>query len=85
MRGVEPAHAAQDSNLEHPVGDKCSCHEWDELVPEFIADFARVHKPDGGRMELAREATAVRETGEMEAIHLYPRPHRRARLAVGRC
>ena len=56
-------------SLEPPVGDKCNCHEWDELVPEFIADFARVHKLDGGRMKLAREATAVCETGETEAIH----------------
>jgi hypothetical protein len=56
-------------SLEPPVGDKCNCHEWGELVPEFIADFARVHKLDGGRMELARGATAARETGETEAIH----------------
>ena len=31
-------------------------------------DFARVHRLDGSRMVLAREATAVRETGETEAI-----------------
>jgi hypothetical protein len=36
---------------------------------EFNADFDRVHKLDGGRMELAREATAVRATGEAKAIH----------------
>ena len=64
-------------SLEPPVSDKCNCHEWDELVPEFIADFARVHKPDGGRMELAREATAVRETGETEAIHALIAAHHR--------
>ena len=28
-----------------------------------------MHKLDGGRMELAREATAVRATGEAKAIH----------------
>lgn len=55
-------------SLEPPVGNKCNCHEWDELVPEFIADFARVHRLDGSRMALAREETAVRETGEAEAI-----------------
>jgi hypothetical protein len=56
-------------SLEPPVGDKCNCHEWEELIPEFAADFARVHKLGGGRLELAREATAVRATGEKEAIH----------------
>jgi hypothetical protein len=25
--------------LEPPVGNKCNCHEWEELAPEFIADF----------------------------------------------
>jgi hypothetical protein len=34
-------------SLEPPVGNKCNCHEWEELIPEFIADFARVHKLDG--------------------------------------
>ena len=56
-------------SLEPPVSNKCNCHEWDELVPEFNADFDRVHKLGGGRMELAREATAVRATGESKAIH----------------
>ena len=54
-------------NFEPPVSNKCSCHEWEELIPEFLADFDRVHKLDGGRMELAREATAVRATGEAKA------------------
>jgi hypothetical protein len=54
--------------LEPPVSDKCNCHEWEEVIPEFLADFDRVHKLDaGGRMELAREATAVRATGEAKA------------------
>jgi hypothetical protein len=44
-------------SLEAPVSDKCNCPEWDGLVPEFIADFDRIHALDGGRMELAREAT----------------------------
>jgi hypothetical protein len=56
-------------SLEPPVGNKCNCHEWEELIPEFNADFDRVHKLDGGRMELAREAAAVRATGEARAIH----------------
>jgi hypothetical protein len=43
-------------SLGPPVGNKCNCHEWDELVPEFIADFARVHRPDGSRMALAQAA-----------------------------
>jgi hypothetical protein len=39
-------------SLGPPVGNKCNCHERDEeLIPEFIADFARVHKLDGGRMD----------------------------------
>ena len=62
-------------NLEAPVASKCSCHEWDELIPEFRADFVRVHKLDGGRMELAREATAVRATGEAKAIHALVAAH----------
>ena len=62
-------------SLEPPVGNKCNCHEWDELIPEFHADFDRVHKPDGGRMELAREATAVRATGESKAIHALVAAH----------
>jgi hypothetical protein len=56
-------------SLEPPVGNKCNSHEWEELIPEFLADFTRVHKLDGGRMELAREATAVRASGEAKAIH----------------
>jgi hypothetical protein len=61
--------------LEPPVGNKCNCHEWEELAPEFIADFERVHELDGGRMELAREATAVRASGEVNAIHALTTSH----------
>jgi hypothetical protein len=62
-------------NLESPVGNKCSCHEWEELIPEFLADFDQVHKLDGGRMEVAREATAVRATGEAKAIRALVASH----------
>jgi hypothetical protein len=65
----QPVLLKTPRRLEPPVGNKCNCHEWDELVSEFIADFARVHRLDGSRMALAREETAVRETGEPEAIH----------------
>ena len=63
--------------LEPPVSSKCNCHEWGELVPEFIADFERVHKLDGGRMELARDVTAVRASGEAKAIHALISSHRK--------
>jgi hypothetical protein len=63
--------------LEPPVSSKCNCHEWGELVSEFIADFERVHKLGGGRMELAREATAVRASGEAKAIHALIPSHRK--------
>jgi hypothetical protein len=63
--------------LEPPVSSRCNCHEWGELVPEFIADFERVHKLDGGRMELARDATAVRASGEAKAIHALISSHRK--------
>jgi hypothetical protein len=36
--------------LEPPVSNKYYCNEWDDLVPEFIADFERVRKLDGGRI-----------------------------------
>ena len=70
----------ETSCLEPPVSSKCYCHEWCVLVPEFIADFERVHKLDGGRMELAREATVVRATGEVKAIHALISAHRRPQV-----
>jgi hypothetical protein len=39
-----------------------------------------VHKLDGGRMELAREATGVRATGEVKAIHALISAHRRPQV-----
>jgi hypothetical protein len=43
----------------------------------LISDFERVYKLGCWRMELAREATAARATGEVEAINALISAHRR--------